>query len=173
MLVLGHMGVGGGLARLANESLAPAWLLLGTVLPDLVDKPLYHACSWATGQTGAAIGLISCTRTLGHSGLFLAVLMVAGAITRSRSVWAVAAGVATHLGLDGLEDLLVGPPWPPSSLQALLFPLVDGHFAAQMTRAEFGRLAPVRLPVVATCEMLGFLALLSWRWKRKVPGVRS
>ena len=168
MLVLGHMGIGSGFARLANTALPSAWLLLGTLLPDIVDKPLYQACSWVTGQKGAAIGMISCTRTLGHSGLFLLMLTLVAVFAHSRCIATVAAGVATHLALDVLEDLLVGPPWPPSSLRALLFPLVGGSFASQMSSAEFGKLAPVRFPVVATGEVIGLLCLLWWRGLRNV-----
>ena len=102
-------------------------LYLGCLLPDLIDKPLYYALSLSTGRHGAAIGLISGTRTIGHTALFCLLLAL---LSLRWPIWsAVAAGVVTHLLLDNLGDV-VGPPVPFERLTviALLFPALGVRF---------------------------------------------
>jgi len=102
-------------------------LLVGTLLPDLIDKPLYYGLAFATGKHGADLGLFSGTRSIGHSLLFLALLLIASYLFRSRILLALAVGTATHLLLDNfLEPFheLVAD----SSRIALFFPLYGGRF---------------------------------------------
>jgi hypothetical protein len=47
MFFFGHLGVGATLVRPWKERLPFRWVLLGAVLPDLIDKPLYYGLSWA------------------------------------------------------------------------------------------------------------------------------
>jgi hypothetical protein len=92
MFVLGHLGIGKKLAarpyRRFSHSDKRAFFL-GALLPDLVDKPLYYGFAWLTGKPGAA-GTFSGTHLFAHTGLFLAVLAVAGWVTRSRPLQALA-----------------------------------------------------------------------------------
>ena len=126
MYILGHLGIGALAVRPWWRTVSMKWLLLGTVLPDLIDKPLYYAlCLW-TGRQGAAIGLISGTRTIGHTALFL---IFCGAISwfcKSRNGAALSAGVATHLLLDNLGDLFANGFSAYS--HALLWPLLGWNF---------------------------------------------
>src|SRR5207245_8990653 len=99
MFVLGHLGIGSWLAARRVRADSIAWLLFGAVLPDLIDKPLYYALSFATGRHGAALGLISSTRTFGHT-LILAFALYA--LLPRRIGTALVAWIATPLAPDGL-----------------------------------------------------------------------
>src|ERR1041385_5467328 len=80
MFVLGHIGIGRRLAahRYAAFSRRDRWLfVLGTILPDLIDKPLYYIPSSITGKEGAALGIIAGTHSFGHTLLFLVTLLAA------------------------------------------------------------------------------------------------
>lgn len=158
MFILAHMGIGGRTAQACNRSWSPGWLLLGALLPDLIDKPLYHA--FGLTQVGHPdAGLISCTRTLGHSGLFVIALALAALVLRSRVFAALAAGALTHVSLDVLQDALTSPTWYPTSLQALFFPLVDGRFGTHHSVTD--------LRIILPAEVIGLVCLLSWRNLRR------
>jgi hypothetical protein len=103
------------------------WLILGCLLPDLIDKPLFYLvrASWITG-----------TRTIGHSGLFLLALLLAAAIARTPAAWAVFAGVATHFVLDIAGEMVTGAEPDSSIWLALFFPALGRRFPV----AHFGTL---------------------------------
>jgi membrane-bound metal-dependent hydrolase YbcI (DUF457 family) len=89
-------------------------LVLGTQLPDLIDKPLAW---WVPILPGG--------RTLGHSLVFAVPLVVVLAVLARRRragrlVVAFAVGYASHLVGDLLEPLAVGNYW---ELNILLWPL--------------------------------------------------
>jgi len=134
VFVLGHVGIGVALAapRLPPDARTVRFLALGTLLPDLIDKPLYYALSLATGRSGADLGLISSTRSFGHTLLFCLLLYLA--LPRRLAV-PLAAGMITHLVLDEMGDLFAivwprpGPPRTgPATASAILFPLLGFHF---------------------------------------------
>ena len=127
MLPLGHLGIGPRLLGRHRARFDWRLLALGCLLPDLIDKPLYYALTVSTGRHGAALGLISGTRTVGHTALFC--LLLAALSLRWRGFAAVAAGVATHLFLDNFGDLF-GPlePLDRLSVIALLFPALGFRF---------------------------------------------
>jgi hypothetical protein len=88
MLFLAHAGIGEKLVSPWSRRLPAtmvAWVVLGTLLPDFVDKPHYYALSWATGMRGEALGLICGTRTIGHTALFTLAIALGGWFTRSRA----------------------------------------------------------------------------------------
>jgi hypothetical protein len=108
------------------------FLLLGTVLADLIDKPLYYGLSIVTGRAGADLGLISSTRSFGHT---LALCLLLYAILPRRIGTPLAAGMLTHLFLDEMGDFFglvwvrPGPPRTgPDTSAAILFPLFGFHF---------------------------------------------
>ena len=154
------MGIGSALARPLARGLEKRWVLLGTLLPDLIDKPLYYGLSLVTGRVGADIGLISCTRTFGHTGLLLALLVAASLRSRSRVLLALALGMATHGPLDIALDVLSGPG-PSSAIVAFLFPLQGVGFAAMPYRSPIEHLGGLLDPAHLVSEVLG-LALLFW-----------
>jgi hypothetical protein len=132
MFVLGHLGIGGQLLwRFARGRGERRWVYAGTLLPDVIDKPVYYTLAALRGRHGAALGLISGTRTFGHTTLFLLAVLLLGLALKRRGVVLLAAGVATHLVLDLLGDLEPARgvhPQGPSTLAAVLFPLLGPRF---------------------------------------------
>jgi membrane-bound metal-dependent hydrolase YbcI (DUF457 family) len=72
MLPFSHLGIGGMMAKPFSKRLPLKWLLLGTLLPDLIDKPIFFGMGiiayldhhgWVRGKRGVA-----------HSLLFLVIL---------------------------------------------------------------------------------------------------
>jgi hypothetical protein len=165
MFVLGHLGIGKKLAarpyRRFSHSDKRAFFL-GALLPDLVDKPLYYGFAWLTGKPGAA-GTFSGTHLFAHTGLFLAVLAVAGWVTRSRPLQALAIGVATHFALD-----VVGLSM---SLSTLLWPLRGWRFPSYPFRSLTEHLWTIFRPITFAGELLG-AAILWWDYRtaRRAPG---
>jgi hypothetical protein len=84
VFLFAHLGIGvrsirwiEGLSRKGTRALLPiAPLFLGTLLPDLIDKPLYYGLSWLTGLRGAELGVIAGTRSFGHSWILLLLLTI-------------------------------------------------------------------------------------------------
>jgi hypothetical protein len=155
MLVFGHLGFGHQLAAPWTRRLPPLPLAIGMLLPDLIDKPLYYAGIW---------NLITCTRTLGHTGLFCLGMFGAAYALRSRILTALALGTATHLVLDYVMDRLSGSG-PSSTLIAIGWPLTGIGFAVyeHTTFREYVG-SMFTAPIVVT-EILGLalLALAFWR----------
>lgn len=179
MIFFGHLGLGITLARpwMGKERETDARVvLLGCLLPDLLDKPLYYGLSAWTGSSGDAIGLISGTRTLGHALLFLLLLLLASRWDRSRIAWALFLGASTHVLFDHLGDAL--SPWineglAPANpfaedvrrLQGLLFPFLGPAFPEYpfLNAADHG--STIRKPHLWGTEILGAL-LLAWDYFR-------
>ncbi len=93
MFVLGHLGIGSWVAARRVRAEQLAWLLFGTLLADLVDKPLYYALVLATGRRGAELGLVTGTRTFGHTLLLVVALWL---LLPRRIGTPVALGMITH-----------------------------------------------------------------------------
>ncbi|MCM2323807.1 MAG: metal-dependent hydrolase [Oligoflexia bacterium] len=164
MLFFGHLGIGNAIAAPFRRGLSLRWLLFGTVAPDLFDKALYYGLSWSTGRRGAELGLISGTRTVSHTALFLLLLCLVAWARKSRLVAALSLGIATHLLLDGLGDLyghgMLGPQSSP-----LLWPLLYSRFPVYPFADAAEHLATWRQPFILGGELVGLL-LLSWEgWK--------
>jgi len=103
--------------------LSPLWLVVGTALPDVVDKPL------------AAAGVVELYHSVGHSAL-LVVLAVPVALAGRRGRTA-AVGWGLHLLLDALHVVVNGRPndalflaWPVA-LPTDPLALPPGAFARQ------------------------------------------
>lgn len=155
MFVFGHLGFGQQLAYPWRRRL-PRWpLALGMLLPDLIDKPLYYS---------RVFDVISCTRTIGHTGLLCLTLFALGFAFRKRALVAVGLGVVTHLALDLSLDLLTGDPVKTTWI-AMTWPFHDAHFAnvyIASIREHSQRLLTVETIVG---EILG-IALLFWDYRR-------
>ncbi|MCC7442933.1 MAG: hypothetical protein IT285_14970 [Bdellovibrionales bacterium] len=141
MFILGHVGIGLKISKpfmgKGAGGLSWAWTALGTLLPDLIDKPLYYGLSLVTGLKGAELGLISGSRTMGHTLLFLMILLGFAVLRRSKAAAALALGAATHLVLDHLGDsvgsiwnggLSVAFDWANDQVVGLLWPLLGNRF---------------------------------------------
>jgi hypothetical protein len=119
MFVFGHIGLGRALIGRWRHTLPSLPLTLGMLLPDIIDKPLYYARLWP---------FFSCTRTLGHTGVFLLLLLLSGYWTRRPSLIALSIGASTHVGLDLCLDL-INHTSPSPSWIALTWPVLNTSFA--------------------------------------------
>ncbi|MGH9411237.1 MAG: metal-dependent hydrolase [Vicinamibacterales bacterium] len=159
MFVFGHIGIGRRLAQPWSHRLPAIPLIIGTLLPDLIDKPLYYARIWS---------YVSCTRTFGHTGIFLVGLAAAAVIARSRVVGALAVGVATHLLLDGLMSAFGQEP-QDSAWMALTWPFLHRTFAHHTFTTISSHLRSLFVtPIIAT-EIVG-LVLIGLELRAKWAG---
>jgi len=151
MYLLGHLGIGLGIAWLAstrtNRKIDYRLILLGAILPDLVDKPL-----------GYVLGLES--RLWGHTLLFLATVLGLSAIPPVRALFAVGIGIATHHLLDTMWDQPYVALWP--ALGAA-FPS-DGVNLWNILEVLWND------PVVLGAELVGAMLLVAFA---RAQGIRS
>src|SRR5438093_2168948 len=119
MFLLGHLGIGLGLAWLLSwkspTRIDYRWVLFGAILPDLIDKPL-----------GFLTGLDS--RLWAHTFLFLFAILALSFVPSLRGLRLVGFGVATHLLLDQIwvrPDIVLYPAYgwtfPPASFNVDLW----------------------------------------------------
>src|SRR5437870_1484942 len=101
MFPLGHVGIGTHvLPPRIREQLRWRWLVVGCLLPDVIDKPLFIAARLLHRPGMDHLYLLRGSRLFGHTLFFLALLVIAAAYLRSTPLRAVSWGVATHLVLD-------------------------------------------------------------------------
>jgi hypothetical protein len=156
MFVFGHIGIGRKLAQPWSRHLPAVPLIVGMLLPDLIDKPLYYA---------RLSTFFSCTRTIGHTGVLLAAIVLAAAFTRSRALAALALGVATHLALDCFADLFTNEP--SSAWIALTWPVLHREFAYYYIPSIQVHLERLWVTPTVVGESVG-LALLGWdAWRAR------
>jgi hypothetical protein len=146
MLLFAHLGLTLAAANGARRiGMRPeiAFVAIGSMLPDLIDKPLGYLIYGAMG-TG---------RIFAHTLLFLLVLAAVAVILRSPKVGSVAGGVLAHLGLDSI--------WATPSI--LLWPLL-GDFPVNPELSVLGYfemlMRGLENPDIFVPELLGFLYLL-------------
>ena len=180
MFIFGHLGIGNQIARPWSRGLSTRWILIGTLLPDMIDKILYYSLSFATGLHAAELGrstMIGGTRTFAHTALFLILITVLAQWRQSRVLAALSLGIATHLLLDNVYDRLVFGEVASfsadaadlsSAFQALVFPYFGFRFAtipfqdvSEHFWSIFGNKALMGTEVVG-------MALLAWHaWKHQ------
>lgn len=167
MLLLGHLGIGKRLTRPFSNEIPALWIYLGTVLPDLIDKPLYFLATKITGHYGESAGLISSTRTFGHSGILLillSLLMLRG----STRFTALSLGFLTHIFLD-----VIGDSWElfdaSATTQAVLFPLLGFKFFASPFQSFSEHWESKLTPLLLSLEVLGasLLCLDAYEFRRR------
>jgi membrane-bound metal-dependent hydrolase YbcI (DUF457 family) len=131
MFPLGHIGIGTWIvpARI-RDGFSWAWFVVGCVLPDLIDKPVFIAARVASRhapeQFDVLLDALRGSRLVGHSLFFFALLVAIAWRTRSAAVVALAWGVGSHLLLDVVADLVSGSRvlWP----SWLLWPVFGWDF---------------------------------------------
>jgi hypothetical protein len=174
MLPLGHMGIGRRLVAPWTRDV-PVWaVLVGTLVPDLIDKPVYYTLCWLTGRQGLALGLISSTRTFGHTLLLTLLVLALGRWRKFPVLVALGFGMLSHLVLDTIDDgmtTLLGPGYdtgPIPGIAAVLWPLLGVQFPIAMspTLAVYAHrsLSPVN---IAGEIAGGILLFLDWRAFRR------
>lgn len=104
MFILGHTGIGYKISKKWADRNLIGWVFLGMVLPDLIDKPLYYSLSFYLQKRGADLGLISGSRTFGHTGLLVLSIYLIYLISKNRKVLMLVLGLVTHLFLDQVGD---------------------------------------------------------------------
>jgi hypothetical protein len=166
LFILGHTGIGSRMLGPLRELLPARWILLGCLLPDLIDKPLFYGLLWLEGHPDR---LITGTRTFGHTGLLLLLLACIALVSRSRPVWAVAAGVLTHLLLDATGELLTGAEPDTTIWLAIFFPRFGvrfpvAHFASLL---EHLRLTSQSIYVIAGELAGGAILVRAWLLRRR------
>jgi hypothetical protein len=171
MWIFGHLGFGSKLAEPFARRLPLAWLLTGTILPDLIDKPLYYFQALATGKHGFELGLISCTRTIGHTALLTLAIAGLAFARKSKALAALALGAATHLAIDGFQDFwfhrVEGNEGESSAVVAILFPFYLQRFSEMPFPSLGDHLKSGSRPFLVISEGIG-LAILSWTvWKER------
>lgn len=170
MFLLGHLGIGSCLTARRVRAEQLWWLLAGTLLPDLIDKPLYYALVVATGRHGAELGLIGGTRTFGHTLLLVCVLWLA---LPRRIGTPLAIGMCTHLALDEMGDVLgsflpaLGTHPHPGTIAAILFPFLGLQFPVSPFHSALEHIASLSNAYVVAGEIAG-AALLAWQWRKGV-----
>lgn len=171
MWIFGHLGIGSKIAAPFSRKLPYVWILFGTLLPDLIDKPLYYGFAFATGRRGLDIGLISCARTFAHTALFVLALSMIAFIRKSTLFAALSIGVSTHLVLDGFQDYwilrVLGQSGESSLRLAALFPFYENRFGDFPYESAFEHVTNSLRTVTVVAEAIGLL-ILGWDyWKKK------
>ena len=166
MLPLGHTGIGLQVAKPFRGKLPLEPLVVGTLLPDLIDKPLYYGLSLATGRHGFDIGLISGTRTIGHTILFTAALAALARARRSKVLSALALGSATHLVLDVATDVFTRRF--SFSMSVWVWPLLGWQFPGYAYTGLRDHLGQYHEPFLFLAELVGATLLyVEWRRRRR------
>jgi len=146
VLPLAHLGIGLGIAWLSSWRGAVRvdyrLVLLGALLPDLIDKPL-----------GIALGLD--TRIWGHTLLFLFALLAVSFVPAFRALRLLGFGIATHLLLD---EIWVEPGVALYPMEGWTFPITSFH-------PEEWFDALLHNPVVQAGEVTGAAILLAFAWR--------
>jgi len=166
VFIFGHLGIGSKLVSPLTRGLTRRWVLLGTLVPDLIDKPLYYILSWSTGLRGADLGLISGTRTFGHTALLLLILSIITFFTRARALAALALGMGSHLLLDAISDRFSHAQLPQAGPKsALLWPFIQDRFPFYPFESMGQHLSIWGKPFVLGAEIVGIL-ILAWDFWR-------
>ncbi len=151
MFLLGHLGIGLGLAWLLNWKsdvrVDYRLVLVGSILPDLIDKPI-----------GISLGLE--TRIWAHTFLFLVAVLAVSRVPAWGGLRLVGFGAATHLLLDEM--------W--TQRETFLYPAYFWVFPPARFSVDFWFEALLHDPVVQAGEIVGVTILIAFALRH---GIRS
>jgi hypothetical protein len=150
VFILAHIGIGRTIARPWSRRLPVIAFVVGALLPDAIDKPLFYL---------HLSPYITATRTVAHSGLFLVIVLAIALLRRSRAWLAVVVGMATHLALDCLMDSISTEPH--SAIVALGWPFLTRQFVNYPFRSPVEHLEHLWNIHVLVTELIG-LVLIVW-----------
>jgi membrane-bound metal-dependent hydrolase YbcI (DUF457 family) len=149
MLLFAHLGLTLAAARPFRNA-ALGYVLLGSMLPDIIDKPLGEMI-FRTPNMG---------RTICHTLVSLMFLSIVAYHWRNSRLASLAGGVAAHLMLDSI--------W--NSPRTFLWPLL-GTFprAPYLTTLDYLQQLFKGLsdPMIGLPEMLGLAYLIYFAWQRR------
>ncbi|MFQ5948282.1 MAG: metal-dependent hydrolase [Acidimicrobiia bacterium] len=154
-MILWHIGVTILVVRYVfrDPKMDLRMLALGSLLPDLVDKPIGSVFFNDVFRSG---------RIFGHTLVFSGAVMVAVVLMTRRGTWARQGFMALAVG--SLVHLLIDPAW--SQAETFWWPLFGFDFP-EMSNSSLGALLSDTLtdPLTWTVEALG-LAYLVYLWRR-------
>ena len=178
MFLFGHLGIGSEIVRPFSRGLPLLWVLVGTLVPDLIDKPIYYGLKWTTGLAGSELFLVHGTRSFGHTGVFTLLLALLAFISRSKKLAALSLGSLSHLLLDAFSFYL------PHYLQdegqlgevffaiPILWPLRGWEFPITPYSSLFEQLSQVKSPLTIIFEAFG-ACILMMRSKLAMRAMRA
>ena len=184
MYVLAHLGIGYGLVRTLVEpwrkGLPQTPILIGTILPDLIDKPIYYGLVYFTGRRGNELGVVAGTRGFAHTAIFLVALGIAALCStgrRAKIFEALAWGTMSHLFLDlGADIALTQPPIfsnLPGKLHGLFWPLLGWQFPEIPYQNAYEQIGHWVTPFSLVSELLGALILAFFYFQYRRDQSRS
>ena len=149
MLLFAHLGLSLAAARPVRGA-ALGYVLLGSMLPDIIDKPLGELI----------FGTPAMGRTICHTLVFLMLLSAAAYYRQDLRLASLAGGVAAHLMLDFIWNS------PRTFLWPLLgaFPRASDLSTLDYLQQLFRGLSD---PMVALPEMLGLSYLIYFAWQQR------
>jgi inner membrane protein len=150
MLLFAHLGLALFAANFVKR-LDLAFVALGSLLPDIIDKPL-----------GAVVfGTPAMGRTFAHTLLFLLLIVTLAAYARDIRLLSLSGGVLSHLILDSMWNSPIILLWPLlGSFPAAEHVDVMGYFEMLIMG--------LRSPEVLVPECLGFAYILYFLIKRRL-----
>ena len=149
MLLFAHLGLTLATARYIGKA-DLAVLALGSLLPDIIDKPLGLI----------AFGSPSMGRTFAHTLLFLLFLAALSFYSRDIRLYSISWGVLVHLALDSMWNSPVTLLWPflgnfPDALHLDTLSYLEAIFSG------------LRDPWILIPELLGSSYFIYFVYKRK------
>jgi len=168
MLPFAHMGFGALLVSPWRQHLHCLWFCIGALTPDFIDKALYYGLP-KLNQDAAAV--FTCTRTVGHSFVFLLLIALISKIPRTFKWFSLFLGIATHQLIDIASDFLgtsnIFMLHDSATAKAFFFPLLGFSFGDMPWDSLTEHLSEsVTNPYYVAGEVIGFLILL-WFYKIK------
>lgn len=149
MLLFAHVGIALATARCFSR-MSLAFLALGSMLPDIIDKPL-----------GLIVfGSPNMGRTFAHTLLFLMLLSVLCWHFQDIRLFSLTWGVLTHLGLDFMWNS------PEIFLWPLLGPFPSAPLLDTMSYLEM-LLSGLKNPGVLIPEIAGLVYLIYFAYARR------
>lgn len=135
------------------------FVIVGSVLPDMIDKPLGHIILYSVFQNG---------RIICHTLLFIAVLTLIGIYVEKRY----RSTVVEFLALGALMHLVLDQMW--NIPQTLFWPLLGWEFPKEDLSGYVGFLLDELLhrPDVYVPELIGFIIVVAFIYYNKLyqPG---
>jgi hypothetical protein len=175
MFILAHLGIGKKIASPWSRHLPLVPLLIGTLLPDIIDKSLFYGLRLLDNVEAfrpfadSCLEVITGTRTFGHTAILLFAVLILSGIKKSPVLAALALGMATHVLIDNfadhLHDVVAGSVHDHSAAIALLWPFMTPKFATYPFASMTEHLSSVARPELLIGELVGLLLLLWDYWK--------
>ena len=177
MFLFGHLGIGSEMVRPFSRGLALRWILLGSILPDLIDKPIYYTLKLVTQKSGPELFLIHGTRSIAHTGLFTLSLALIAFTKRSKLLAALCLGSLSHLLLDAFSFYLPHSIHEQGQLGEvllsipILWPLKGWDFPLTPFSSLWDQLHQIQSPYTLGFEVVGVL-LLFFRTSRVMRALK-